>query len=119
MKSMSKEEAKKIAIETCHILLDKKLEDVVLLELGDEAVCDYFIICTSSSYTQSQAAVASLSRELKNKGVSPYANNENPNDSVWAILDYGFMAIHIFTVEGREYYELEELWHEAKKVDIS
>lgn len=118
MKYMSKEEAKKLAIETCHILLDKKLEDLVLLELSDEAVCDYFIICTSSSYTQSQAAVGTLTRELKNKGVSPYANNENPSDSVWAILDYGFMAIHVFTAEGREYYELDELWSEAKRIDV-
>ncbi len=49
MKYLSKEEAKKISIEAVHILEDKKLEDIVLLELGDEAVCDYFIISHSAN----------------------------------------------------------------------
>lgn len=118
MKYMSKEEAKKISIEACNILMDKKLDDVVLLELGDEAVCDYFIISTSSSYAQSQGALAGLSKEFKQKSILPHANNENPNNGVWALIDYGFLVVHVFTEEGRQYYELEDLWREAKKISI-
>ncbi len=118
MKYLSKEEAKQISIEAANILSNKKLEDVVLLELGDEAVADYFVICTSSSYTQSQAAIAILSKEFKSESLLPYAHNENPTNNIWAIIDYGFLVVHVFTEEGREYYELEKLWNEAKKISI-
>ncbi len=119
MKYLSKEEAKKISIEAVHILEDKKLEDIVLLELSDEAVCDYFIISTSSSYTQSQAALVALAKEFKSRSILPYANNENIPDNVWALSDYGFLVVHVFTEEGRNYYELDKLWNEAKVIPTS
>ena len=39
-------------------------------------------------------------------------------DGIFA-SDYGFMVIHIFTKEGREYYDLDKLWNEAKEIKFN
>lgn len=58
-------------------------------------------------------------KELKEEGVTPYAENDNNSDSLWYLTDYGFLVIHLFTQEGREYYDLDKLWHEAKKIEMN
>ena len=35
----------------------------------------------------------------------------------WCLLDYGDIVVHIFLPAKREYYQLEELWSEATRVD--
>lgn len=32
----------------------------------------------------------------------------------WLLADYGDVVVHIFSVDQREYYRLEELWAEGK-----
>jgi len=32
----------------------------------------------------------------------------------WLLADYGDVVVHIFSVDQREYYRLEELWVEGK-----
>ena len=59
---------------------------------------------------------------VKNIGVIqklPYSENDNTPESLWHLSDYGFMVIHIFTKEGREYYDLDKLWNEAKEIKFN
>lgn len=118
MKLLDKKEVTKIAKKAARILDDKKLENIVLLDMGDEGVADYFIIATANSNTQASAAQVTLYKEFKKEKITPYAENKNAPDGLWTLIDYGFLVVHIFTPEGREYYELDKLWHEAKKVRI-
>ncbi len=39
--------------------------------------------------------------------------------SGWILLDYGDMMVHIFTMEQRKFYNLEQLWKGGEKADIS
>lgn len=101
----------------CKVLEDKKVEDIVLLELDKGlGLADYFIIATASSAPQMSASLDSVYREFKNEGFTPYSDNQNSASSVWFLLDYGFLVIHLFTKEGREYYELDKLWSDSKKI---
>lgn len=34
----------------------------------------------------------------------------------WVVVDYGDVVVHLFSPDQREYYDLEELWHDGKVV---
>ena len=36
----------------------------------------------------------------------------------WVVLDYLDCVLHVFTPEARERYRLEELWHEAPRLEL-
>ena len=36
----------------------------------------------------------------------------------WVVLDYLDCVLHVFTTEARERYQLEELWHEAPRLEL-
>jgi len=99
---------------------DKKLENIVLLNLGEKSsIADFFIIATASSNPQMNAGIDSVYKYLKDNGIAPYGENKNrSSDSLWALIDYGFLVVHIFTEEGREYYNLDELFSDAEKVNF-
>lgn len=118
-KFIDKEKALELTKLAFKSLDDKKLEDIVVLDLdGVSSVSDYFIIATASSSPQMKAGCDSIYKEFKKEGILPYAENDNGAESVWYLMDYGFLVVHIFTQEGREYYDLDKLWYEAKKIEI-
>ena len=96
------------------------LENIVVLDLeGVTTLSDYFILATASSSPQMKAGSDAVYKELKEDGILPYAENDNDPEALWYLTDYGFLVIHIFTEEGREYYDLDKLWHEAKKIELN
>ena len=119
-KFIDKEKAKELTLKAAKALDDKKLENIVILDLdGVTTLSDYFILATASSSPQMKAGSNAVYKELKEDGVVPYAENDNDPESLWYLTDYGFLVVHIFTEEGREYYDLDKLWHEAKKIDMN
>ena len=118
-KFIDREKAKELTLKAAKALDDKKLEDIVILDLEDvTALSDFFILATASSSPQMKAGSDAVYKDLKDEGVLPYAENDNDPEGVWYLSDYGFLVVHIFTEEGREYYNLDKLWHEAKKIDM-
>ena len=95
---------------------ENKAKDIVIMDLRETngAVCDYFVICSGDTKTQmngiSQALQRYTRKELKEK---PW-HVEGDRDSDWILADYVNIVAHIFTREAREYYELEDLWADAK-----
>ena len=95
--------------------------DVSLLDLRDleNTVCGYFIVCTGSSNTHVNAIVNSIqktvSKELKEK---PY-HTEGSENAEWVLIDYVNVVIHVFQNHIRTYYNIEELWGDAKTTKIA
>ncbi|WP_295161689.1 ribosome silencing factor [uncultured Brachyspira sp.] len=118
-KIIDKNKAKELTLKAAKALHNKKLEDIVILDLEEvTSLSDFFILATASSSPQMKAGSDAVYKDLKLEGVLPYAQNNNDTQSVWYLSDYGFLVVHIFTEEGREYYDLDKLWHEAKKIDM-
>jgi ribosome-associated protein len=97
-------------------LQEVKGENIVCIDLTavDNAVCDYFLVCTGNSNTQVNALAASVKKELKDTlGELPW-HAEGFGNAEWIILDYVNTVVHVFQQEAREFYNLEGLWADAK-----
>lgn len=95
-------------------LEDKKGEDIVLMDIREVApLADYFVICTGSSNRMidslAQAAVQAVKED---HGVRPRVEGM-PEDG-WVLADYGDVILHVFSPYRRDFYQLEDLWSEAK-----
>lgn len=97
---------------------EKKARDMVVLDMrGVTLIADYFFICHGNSTTQVRAIADNIEEKLKEQGVMPL-RREGVADAHWILLDYGHCVIHIFTEEDRNFYGLERLWGDAKRIDV-
>lgn len=95
---------------------DKKAEDVVVLDLRDlTLVADYFVICSASSMAHIKAVVDAIEERMTGNGCK-YRRREGSDGSRWVLLDYGQVVAHVFHHTEREYYDLERLWGDARRV---
>ena len=95
---------------------EKKAEDIVLMDLRkvSNAVADFFVICSGTSDTHIEAIADSVDKEVSAvDGESPW-HKEGVNNKTWVLLDYVDVVVHIFNKDKRVFYELEELWGDAK-----
>ena len=87
--------------------------------MGKQTVlADYFVICTGTSNTHVKALADEVEFVVdKTLGLKP-SGGEGFNDSIWTLMDYSSVIVHIFTKEGREFYKLEKLWNDASAETI-
>jgi ribosome-associated protein len=92
------------------ILSDRQAEDIVLLDISNVAsFADYFVISTALNPRHMNALLMAFDKDLPNEGIKPL-RREGESGSGWVLVDFGAVIVHIFTPEGREYYDLEGLW---------
>ena len=102
--------------EIIEAITDKKGIKITLLDLSkiETAPASEFIICQGKSTSQVSAVADSIRERLqKNLEVKPY-NYDGYKNSQWIIIDYGDIMVHVFLPEQREFYNLEDLWRDAK-----
>lgn len=110
--------SKEDALATAQVMLDKKAEDVVLLEISNVVTyADYFLICSGRSSIQVKAIVNAVEQYLKEKGVSPL-HIEGYTEGRWVLLDYDELIVHIFLEEARRFYDLERLWGDVPRTEF-
>jgi len=44
---------------------------------------------------------------------------EGHPSSNWVLLDYGFLIVHVFHREARDFYKLEHLWADGDHIDVA
>jgi ribosome-associated protein len=97
---------------------DKKAKDIVILDMdGVSLIADYFIICHGNSTTQVRAIADYVEEKMKEKDIAPL-RREGTSDAHWVLLDYGHCVVHVFTEEDRNFYNLERLWGDAKRIEF-
>jgi ribosome-associated protein len=96
--------------------LGKKAIDLVALDVHDlTSFADIFIICSGRSNRQVNAIAEHIQRNLKKHKKKPLSV-EGVKDGQWVLLDYGHVIIHVFYDPVREFYDLEGLWLDARRI---
>ncbi len=86
------------------------------MDLSDltEAMCDHFIICEGNSTTQVQAIADNVMHEVKKQTGDLPLSSEGKQNAEWILIDYFDVVVHVFLKEKRAFYQLEDLWSDAK-----
>ena len=102
-----------LALGCARVMDDKKGTDILLLDLRDvNSYLEYFLIITGNSHMHCRAMAKEVQKFMHDGN---YPSRSKPQlDSGWIVLDYNEIVVHIFTLEFREYYQLERLWADAK-----
>ncbi len=97
---------------------DRKALDLDVLDLKEvSSFTDFFLICSGTSTRHTQAICDAIIDELEKSGISP-AHIEGYAQAEWILLDYLSFVVHVFSQRARQFYELERLWKNARRVPI-
>ncbi len=95
-------------------LEDKKGEDILLLDIHDIAIfADYFVICSGSTDRMIKGLLDAVIAQVRESFEMKPRIEGLPSDG-WLLADYGDVILHIFYPDTRKYYQLEDLWSEAR-----
>ncbi len=75
---------------------------------------NFFIICEGESSTQVNSIIERVKKRVRDEmGIMPHTI-EGKESAKWVLADYFTTVVHVFYKETREYYDLDDLWSDAK-----
>jgi ribosome-associated protein len=96
---------------------DHKARDIVVLDMrGITPLYDFFVLATGTGRRQIHTLSEEIDAALRDAGDRRQAV-EGYESSKWVVQDYGDVVVHVFDAPTREYYNLEDLWADAPKID--
>lgn len=102
-----------VAREIVDVAVDKKANDVTLLDVGElTTLSEFFVIASGTSDRQIRAISAAIEAHTDESGIRLLRREGMPADG-WVLLDYGQVIVHVFAPEQRLYYDLERRWQDA------
>jgi len=114
-----RDEARPTALAIAQAGLDKKAEDVTVLDVrGLTSYADYFVVMTADSERQAGAIADHVEQTMKANGVSK-VGVEGYEGGRWILVDYGDVVAHVMSRESRGFYDLEGLWADAPRLSVS
>jgi ribosome-associated protein len=116
---MNEIQSERLARALAAIADSKKAEEVVVLDMRDlVAYTDFLAICTARNERQAKAIVDEVRLRVKRESGLLPGGVDGGGDAGWTILDYLDCVLHVFTPEARRRYGLEDLWHEAPRLQL-
>ena len=112
---MNAKELMEIAVKAID---SKKGEDIEVIGVTDLTIlADYFVIATANNSTHVSALADEVEFKLGEAGVKPH--HIEGEKTPWVCLDFNSVVVHIFYKEQRQFYQLERLWEDGQKIDIT
>ncbi len=97
-----------------------KGKEILVIDLNSvhHTECGYFVICHGTSTTQANSIALSVEDTVKeHTGINAW-HKDGYRNSIWVLLDYGEIMVHVFQKDARDFYDLEGLWADAKRTKI-
>lgn len=113
-------DVQKIALSLAKTMVDYKGKDVVVLDLTEKNVwTDYFIIVTAGSATHAAGLEKYAEEAAEAAGLERMKTSKKIDDGDdWRLLDFNRIVIHIMSEVARNFYDLEKLWYDAKRIEV-
>ena len=97
---------------------DKKANDIEVIKINElTIVADYFVIATANSNTHIRSLADEVEYQLEEAGIK--LDHAEGRATGWVLLEFKGVVVHIFLEDARNYYNLERLWEDGAKLDIS
>ena len=108
------------AVKIAEFLTSSKASDVVVLDLREANIwTDFFVVATVSSPTHAEGLENTLVEEIKKLGLDNwYTKRKNDQGKDWKLIDLGNIVVHLMSKMARNFYNLEELHSNAKKIEF-
>lgn len=108
--------ARRFAIDVARLAANTRCHSVVVLDVtGLSPVCDYFVLATGTSSRQMRSVAEDIGELGKTQDFAPISES-GEDAATWILVDCVDVIAHIFTDESRQYYDLDNLWGDAKQV---
>jgi ribosome-associated protein len=111
------ESARKLAVDTARLTAASHCTNVVILDVrGLSPITDFLVIGTGTSPRQMRTVVEEVMEMAEQRGDRPLSTNGIEGAS-WIIADFIDIVVHVFSPEARNYYDLDNLWGDARRVE--
>lgn len=117
---MSELDSEEFAIRLAELADSKLAIDVAVLDMRElVSYTDFLVVCSARNERQSAAITDEVRTSVKREqGLLP-SGVEGKGPMGWLVMDYLDCVLHVFTPEARERFALEELWHEAPRLELA
>ena len=110
-------EAFDFAVAIARMAADNKCSNVKVLDVtGLSPVTDYMVVATGSSARQMKSSANEIEELGDERGYGPLARTGLEGET-WMLVDFVDVVFHVFSVEARLYYDLDNLWGDARFID--
>ena len=114
------ERSLQLALAAARTAAENRGQDIAVLDMTRHtALFDYFVIATGTSRRQLHAMSEEIDHKLEDDMGDRRLNIAGYDESRWIVLDYGTVVIHLFDEDTRAFYSLENLWADARRVDLT
>jgi len=114
-KSVKEKEIEQLINAIVEGIQRKKGQEIIKIDLTkiNHTECKYFIICHGNSVTQVDAIAHSIEDTVEELINESAWHKDGYRNSIWILLDYADIMVHIFQKESRSFYDIENLWADA------
>ena len=117
--STRSDRGRQLALLAARVAAETRGTDVKILDLrGLTPVFDYFVVATGSSRRQIHAMADEIEKAVKTELHDRKRGGEGYEEGRWIVIDYGDVMVHLFDAEARGYWDIEQLWNDAKPVPL-
>ena len=114
----SRERSRQVAERAMEVAEGLQASDICLLDISKVSdFANYFVVLTAESSRQMESLIEDIEQEIEGMGMRRH-HIEGSHKSGWVLLDFGDAIIHMFGVEEREFYGLEQAWVEMDAVEV-
>lgn len=107
---------RRLALQAARAASDKKAEDIVLFHIRPmSGLADYLLLATVDSPAHLEAVEDHVARGFKAAGLLP-VRRDGLRSQHWRVLDYGGLLVHLMHRQAREFYALDKLFVDARRV---
>jgi ribosome-associated protein len=116
---VSKLDSEALARRLAELADSKGATEIVALDMRKlVSYTDFLVICTARNERQAKAIADEVRVRLKQDFELLPRGVDGEGAIGWIVLDFLDAVLHVFTPEARQRYQLEDLWHEALRLEL-
>lgn len=114
------EESIRVAKVAARIAAENRGQDIIVLNVSRQtSLFDCFVLVTGTSRRQLHAIAEEIDRVMKKELHETRLSIAGYSESRWIVQDFGGVVIHLFDEESRAFYDLEGLWGDGVRIDLT